>query len=157
MAIDDQPPMYVETMGVFLNRWLPSYDAARAARDESGGFLLPYRHQFFVADAGAIRELGLDPYDPDWARIGWDWVQPRDTAAWGRLKLQRATAIGRSSASDQPREGPESFGAGQPETPITVEGAAVEIHPPHRPIHSVQDFVLQLLTITAGVLIALSL
>jgi hypothetical protein len=33
----------------------------------------------------------------------------------------------------------------------------VEIHPPHESIHSWKDFVLQLGTITAGVLIALSL
>jgi hypothetical protein len=33
----------------------------------------------------------------------------------------------------------------------------VEVHPPHGPIHSWKDFSLQLITITAGVLIALSL
>jgi hypothetical protein len=32
----------------------------------------------------------------------------------------------------------------------------VEIHPPHAPAHSLKDFVIQLITITAGVLIALS-
>jgi hypothetical protein len=37
------------------------------------------------------------------------------------------------------------------------EEVPVEIHPPHQPIHSVRDFLLQLVTITAGVLIALSL
>ena len=37
------------------------------------------------------------------------------------------------------------------------EEKSVEIHPPHQPIHSVRDFVLQLATITVGVLIALSL
>jgi hypothetical protein len=33
----------------------------------------------------------------------------------------------------------------------------VDIHPPHAPIRSVKDFLIQLVTITAGVLIALSL
>jgi hypothetical protein len=33
----------------------------------------------------------------------------------------------------------------------------VEIHPPHAPAHSIKDFLIQLLTITAGVLIALSI
>lgn len=33
----------------------------------------------------------------------------------------------------------------------------MEIHPPHSPIRSVRDFAIQLVTITAGVLIALSL
>jgi hypothetical protein len=40
----------------------------------------------------AIRELGLDPADPDWERIGWDWVRPRDADAWERLKLKREVA-----------------------------------------------------------------
>jgi hypothetical protein len=33
----------------------------------------------------------------------------------------------------------------------------MEIHPPEKPIHTVRDFLLQLMTITAGILIALSL
>jgi hypothetical protein len=32
----------------------------------------------------------------------------------------------------------------------------VEVHPPHAPAHSLKDFLIQLITITAGVLIALS-
>ena len=37
------------------------------------------------------------------------------------------------------------------------KGAPVEVHPPHAPAQSVKDFFIQLLTITAGVLIALSI
>ncbi len=33
----------------------------------------------------------------------------------------------------------------------------MDIHPPERPIHSIKDFLLQLMTITVGILIALSL
>lgn len=33
----------------------------------------------------------------------------------------------------------------------------MEIHPPEKPIHTVKDFLLQLMTITIGILIALSL
>ena len=44
--------------------------------------------------------------------------------------------------------------AGEPE----VEGEApMEIHAPHGPVHSFREFLLQLLTITCGVLIALGL
>ena len=81
--------MYVPRMAVFLNRWFADYAAARAARAAEGGYLLPYRHQFFVTGADAIRELGLDPDDPDWERIGWDWVEPLDRAAWERLRERR--------------------------------------------------------------------
>jgi hypothetical protein len=37
------------------------------------------------------------------------------------------------------------------------EEKSVEIHPPHQPTHSVREFLVQLVTITTGVLIALSL
>ena len=40
---------------------------------------------------------------------------------------------------------------------IVGQGAPVEIHPPHSAAHSIKEFFLQLLTITAGVLIALSI
>ncbi|MCB9615686.1 MAG: hypothetical protein H6722_24915 [Sandaracinus sp.] len=65
--------------------WSASYEEAVAIRAEHGGFLLPYRHQFFVADADYVRELGLDPDDPDWVAIGRDWVGARDRVARGRL------------------------------------------------------------------------
>jgi hypothetical protein len=82
--------MYVESMDVFVNRWFAKYDQARASREKEGGFLFPYKNQFFVTEREAIRELGLDPDDPDWQLIGWDWVKPLDTAAQERLKKKRA-------------------------------------------------------------------
>jgi hypothetical protein len=50
--------------------------------------------------------------------------------------------------------------ASSPDTATVVaaaEGASMEIHPPHAAPRSIRDFMLQLGTITAGVLIALSL
>jgi hypothetical protein len=86
------PTMWVPSMDVFLSRWFTSYEEARSAREAEGGFLFPYQHHFFVASAAAVRELGLDPDDPDWERIGWDWVRPLDHAAWGRLAERRELA-----------------------------------------------------------------
>lgn len=85
--------MYDGSMSVFLNRWFGTYEDARAALEADGGYLFPYRHHFFVAEAGAVRELGLDPADPDWERIGWDWVRPLDRDAWERLETQRTVAL----------------------------------------------------------------
>ena len=90
---DRGPIMYVARMDAFLNRWFTAYAAARESLESEGGYLLPYRNQFFVAVAGAIRELGLDPDDPDWQRIGWDWVRPNDTEARARLERKRLLAI----------------------------------------------------------------
>jgi len=75
-------------MAVFLNHWFSDYAGARAHLDAEGGFLFPYGSHFFVTCAGAIRERGLDPDDPDWERIGWDWARPADVAARERLQSQ---------------------------------------------------------------------
>ena len=85
--------MYEVGHDVLLNRWFPSYEEARAALDEQGGYLLPFKHHFFVCEAEGIRILGLDPDDPDWELIGRDWVRPRDQEAWERLKDRRVEAL----------------------------------------------------------------
>ena len=78
-----------------LNRWFTTHAEARASLDELGGYLLPFRDQFFVTESEGIRELGLDPDDPDWAAIGFDLVRPRDRAARARLVARRRAAIAR--------------------------------------------------------------
>src|SRR5262245_9310963 len=85
--------MYAARMSLWLNRWFADYDEARASLDADGGYLLPYRHHFFVTTAEAIRELGLDPFDDDWRRIGFDWVRPADPQAHARLLAKRRTAL----------------------------------------------------------------
>ena len=89
---DTTPDMWISSMAVFLNHWFPNYAEARAHLEAEGGYLLPYRSQYFVTGADAITELGLDPDDPDWERIGWDWARPLDPAAWARLRTKRALA-----------------------------------------------------------------
>ncbi|HEV2914610.1 MAG TPA: hypothetical protein VGX92_15125 [Pyrinomonadaceae bacterium] len=81
--------MYCRALDVLLNRWFASYEEARASLDQQGGFLLPFERQFFVCEEEGIRVLGLDPEDPDWERIGRDWVKPLDQEAWLRLRMKR--------------------------------------------------------------------
>ncbi len=90
---DDDLPMWGTKMDAVLSRWFTTYEAARISREAEGGYLLPYRGQFVVTTEEGIRGLGLDPADPDWARIGWDWVQPLDAASWERLRDRRALAL----------------------------------------------------------------
>jgi hypothetical protein len=80
-------------MSAVLSRWFTSYEEARDSRAAEGGYLLPYRHQFFVTTGEAILELGLDPSDADWELIGWDWVHPQNSEAWQRLKRKREAVI----------------------------------------------------------------
>ena len=84
--------MYVTGMSAISNRWFTTYEGAVASLRSDGGYLFPYRNQFFVTSGEGIRELGLDPADPDWERIGWDWARPADADAWGRLLLKREVA-----------------------------------------------------------------
>jgi|688.fasta_scaffold714636_2 hypothetical protein len=58
--------------GGFLNLWFRNYEEAKAYQKESGGFLLPYKKQFFICNHDYIRNLGLDPNDPRWASIHCD-------------------------------------------------------------------------------------
>lgn len=77
--------MFRDSHGALCNVWSASYEEARDIRAAHGGYLLAYRSQFFIADASFIEHLGLDPDDPDWNRMGRDWVRPADRAAWARI------------------------------------------------------------------------
>ena len=86
------PAMYVPRMDAVVNRWFTTYEDAVESLKAEGGFLFPYRDHFFVTEVAGVIELGLDPGDPDWERIGRDWVRPQDREAWSRLLLQRQIA-----------------------------------------------------------------
>ena len=88
----DDTLWYQSDLDVFLNRWFPNYEAARRSLESEGGFLLPYKHHFYVCEAGAISAMGLDPEDPDWERIGRDCARPADSEAYRRLREKRVRA-----------------------------------------------------------------
>lgn len=67
------------------NIWSASYEEARTIRSEHGGYLLAYKRHYFIVDRFYIEAIGLDPDDPDWDRIGRDWVRPADPSARARL------------------------------------------------------------------------
>lgn len=71
----------------FLNQWFASYKEARAylASNSTTSFLLPYKHQFFVCEANCIESFGLNPNDPNWQLIGYNWIEPSNIAAWEQL------------------------------------------------------------------------
>lgn len=68
-------------VGGFLNNWFANYQEAKIHQQLNRGFLLPYKNQFFICEAGYIERIGFDPNDPDWKLIGWDWVEPADKVA----------------------------------------------------------------------------
>ena len=79
--------------GMFLNHWFRSYEEAKDYLKREGGYLFPYRHQSLVAGEGFVRQAGLDPQDPDWERIGFDWAKPDCPHAWHRLKTKLVEAV----------------------------------------------------------------
>ena len=73
------------TRGSQLNHWFADHAAAARHHERSGGWLFPWRHQFFVGDDEALVALGLSPDDADLALTGRDLARPRDPAAFERL------------------------------------------------------------------------
>lgn len=69
----------------YSNVWFAAYDQARTVWAEHGGYLLPYKRQFLLADRYYVAALGLDPDHSDWGLMGRDWVRPLDIEARSRL------------------------------------------------------------------------
>lgn len=90
-ANDASTPLYPPWADAYMPSWCATHDEALRVREEQRGFLLPYRHHFFVASREYVAALGLDPDDPDWEAIGWDWARPDDEAARARLEARLAT------------------------------------------------------------------
>lgn len=67
------------------NLWFKNYAEAARVREEKSEYLLAYRQHFAVVDGYFLESLGLDPADPDWAALGYDWVRPESLEARHRL------------------------------------------------------------------------
>jgi len=83
--------MYRDSSSI-MNIWISTYDEARDLRAQTGGYLLPYRHQFQIVEAPYLARLGV-PAGDDWEAIGRDWVEPADAEAWCRLASRRLDVI----------------------------------------------------------------
>ncbi len=89
----DTETFFAAMGAAYLNRWFARYDEARASLEAEGGYLFPFRRQFFVCEAGFLEARDIDPAHPDWERIGRDWVRPRDEAARDRIE-RKLVAMG---------------------------------------------------------------
>ena len=61
---------------------------------ETRRYLFPYRQHFVVCEAALLEDLGINPNDPDWDRIGRDWVRPLDVRAQARLAVRLRRSVG---------------------------------------------------------------
>ncbi len=84
-------------VGGYLNLWFADYAEAKTYLNSKGGFLLPYKKQFFICNANYIKQIGFEPDDPEWQKIGYDWAVPADQAAWQRLYKKWSKLAGGSN------------------------------------------------------------
>ncbi len=71
--------------GGFFNQWFTSYSEAKQMLQQTGGYLLPYKNQFFICESGYIEYIGLNEQISDWQAINYNWIEPNDMEAWQRL------------------------------------------------------------------------
>ena len=45
--------------GGFLNQWSANYAEAKSYQQENGGFILPFKNQFFICEADYVNNLGF--------------------------------------------------------------------------------------------------
>ena len=84
---------YPKGCGAHSNIWRASYEEAQNIRSDHGGFLLGYKHQFLVVDDDYIREMGLNPTDPELAAFGRDWVNPGNAPLREKLFAKVVPAV----------------------------------------------------------------
>ncbi len=80
--------LYPWSGGAHWNIWSVDYSEACEIFAEHGGFLLGYRDQYFIVESAYVDELGLDSGDPDWQKMGRNWIEPRDLDARDRLTMR---------------------------------------------------------------------
>lgn len=89
----DAEAFFTRNAGSDLKRWFVTHAQARESLLAHGGWLFAFREQFFVCERAFLHGLGVDVADPDWQRLGFDWIEPADLAAKARLEA-RLIALG---------------------------------------------------------------
>ena len=85
---------YGNELIAFTHPWFADYAEAKEHlsaqnQHESRSYLLPYRTQFFVAEAESIHAIGLSNDSAIWQPIAYDLVSGYGTESWLRLCQQR--------------------------------------------------------------------
>jgi hypothetical protein len=86
--------------GGYLNLWFKTREEAIHVQNQRGGWLLAYRHQFFVVERSYIEALGLDPHDSAWTALSFDWTTLGASAARANLYSQLVSQLPEEGRAD---------------------------------------------------------
>ncbi len=84
---------YPKGFTTYWNIWFAKYSQAKKVLDEGKGYLLPYKHQYFIVEEHFVDSLGLSHTLPEWKTIGNDWVHPKNVKAWLTLNEQYSVIL----------------------------------------------------------------
>ena len=90
---DVKDQFYPPRGSAYWNNWFASYKKAKIVHAQAGGFLLPYRNQFFICEGAFVDGIGIPASLPEWQQIGYDWVHPAQVKAWLRLNEMYAGVL----------------------------------------------------------------
>jgi hypothetical protein len=91
-SLDGEIDLFPQGASAMWKTWYASYaEAKEHLHQVPDAYLLPYRNQFFICEPHYIELLGISLDMPELTLVGRDWAQPKDQAAWQRLRqaLQR--------------------------------------------------------------------
>jgi hypothetical protein len=66
----------------FIYSWFSDYQKAEAYHQKHGGYLLCFWKDYVVCGKEYIERIGLSDYQKEWQSIGYNWVNPKNKAAW---------------------------------------------------------------------------
>lgn len=84
---------YPKGFTTYWNIWFAKYSQAKKVLTDGGGYLLPYKNQYFIVEEHFIDSIGLPHTLPEWRSIGNDWIHPMNVRAWLTLNELYATAV----------------------------------------------------------------
>ncbi|NUN70711.1 MAG: hypothetical protein HUU02_13495 [Bacteroidetes bacterium] len=84
---------YPKGYTTYWNIWFAKYSQAKKVLDEGKGYLLPYKHQYFIVEEHFVDSIGIPHTMPEWEAIGRDWVHPRRVKEWLRLNSVYERAV----------------------------------------------------------------
>jgi hypothetical protein len=85
-AVIENDCLYRYSCVAFVHSWFKDYNEARRYFEKNGGYLISFWKDYAVCGPEYISCIGLGSHEDLWKKIGYNWVQPKDTEAYSKLK-----------------------------------------------------------------------